>query len=202
MSMKRYALVFLAAFISCTETNNIQLTFGENGEGLDGFVCRDTSGEFLLNRIQSRVTTVVDFIATGGFPGCRGSQIRSWCDTPGRCRLLEEHRYCEEQTYTDVELPSSWTEEQAKAAVSDVLVQSAFAITSDAPDGWILVRVVTTTQSCAEIASGLSPAALVGCAYASPARLDTFRGKLFLGFDTVGGCNGDAVTACATDFFD
>src|SRR6185295_1378314 len=37
---------------SCVQTRQVELTFGDEGEGLDGFMCRDPAGAPILDRLQ------------------------------------------------------------------------------------------------------------------------------------------------------
>jgi hypothetical protein len=77
-------------------------------------------------------------------------------------------------------------------------------LTRDAPDGVVIVRLVGTTQSCAELAASgtFDPERLVGCAHSCPGDLDEIHGDLLLSLEGVGrDCEG-AVRVCASDDFD
>jgi hypothetical protein len=95
------------------------------------------------------------------------------------------------------------------------LHQSSALLSADAPDQELLVRMVTTTLTCDQVAQRpmrLSQwpvdeptakwgAAIFGCGYAGPLHLDSTHGALFLGLPTLDpvGCVQQAAV-CAADF--
>jgi hypothetical protein len=95
------------------------------------------------------------------------------------------------------------------------LDQSGARVSADAPDQELLVRMVTTTLSCDQIAQlpmRLSQwpvedpdtkwgEAIFGCGYAGPFRLDSEHGAVFLGLPTLDAVNCVPQAAvCAADF--
>lgn len=95
------------------------------------------------------------------------------------------------------------------------LSQSGALVSADAPDQELLVRMVTTTLSCDQIAQlpmRLSqwPAdapdtkwgeAIFGCGYAGPFHLDDKHGAVFLGLPTLDAVNcAPQAAVCAADF--
>jgi hypothetical protein len=100
-------------------------------------------------------------------------------------------------------------------AVFDELHQSGAIVSADAPDQELLVRMVTTTLTCDQIAarplrfsdwSADDPAtpwgeSIFGCGYAGPLRLDAEHGAVFLGLPTLDpvSCVPEAAV-CAADF--
>jgi hypothetical protein len=95
------------------------------------------------------------------------------------------------------------------------LDQSAALVSADAPDEELLVRMVTTTLSCDQIAQlplRLSQwpvenpdtkwgEAIFGCGYAGPFHLDAEHGAVFLGLPTLDAVNCvPEATVCAADF--
>jgi hypothetical protein len=107
----------------------------------------------------------------------------------------------------------------ARGALLDTIFaqlhQSSALVSADAPDQELLVRMVTTTLSCDQIAklpmrlsqwpvddpSTKWGAAIFGCGYAGPLRLDATHNQLFLGLPTLDpvGCVQQAAV-CAADF--
>lgn len=211
MRSKRASLAAILALnlvlVTCVEVRRIQITFGEQGEGLDGFLCRDTAGTPILTRLddgsgQSRpAALVVDFIRLGGLPGCRSGQVVRWCvDHP--CAPIAEHRACIEVQFSPL---TGLTRPQLRQAVQESLRNmDGTLLSGDAPDEFVLVRVVGTAQTCAEVerrGDGTIPPfdedRLVGCAYSCPVLLDSLEGDLFLGFETLTDVCEQGVRVCA-----
>ena len=96
--MKRALLALLLA--GCVPTRTVSLTFGSEGEGLDGFMCRDANDELLLSRLPpSREGSLVfDFIELHGVPGCRTGQLIEWCKSRD-CIPRPETRTCAPVTF-------------------------------------------------------------------------------------------------------
>jgi hypothetical protein len=101
------------------------------------------------------------------------------------------------------------------ADVFTQLDQSGALVSADAPDEELLVRMVTTTLSCDQIAQlpmRLSQwpvddpntkwgEAIFGCGYAGPLHLDAEHGAVFLGLPTLDAVNCvPQAAACASDF--
>lgn len=217
-------LLTLALLVSvfvpgCEErTNRIRLGFGEDGEGLDGFLCTDATGAPLLARALDPggtlqpIQLVVDFVDLGGegAPGCRGSQIIRWC-TQHECRPIGGTRAC-----LSVTVPGTFTGTEDPEVIRDGMqtlfrdVLAGEKLATDAPGGTVLVRLIATTESCETVLAGgpaasayepFDPASLLGCAFSSPVGLRSFDGELFLGFDAVeAGCTAVAVNYCARIF--
>jgi hypothetical protein len=95
------------------------------------------------------------------------------------------------------------------------LHQSGALVSMDAPDDEVLVRMVTTTLSCDQIAARptrfsdwptddpVTPwgQSIFGCGYAGPLHLDSVHGALFLGLPTLDAVNCVPEAAvCAADF--
>jgi len=192
---------------SCVQTRQVELTFGDEGEGLDGFMCRDPAGAPILDRLQDGAgqmlpaALVLDFIRLGGLPGCRSGQVMSWCvDHP--CAPIASHRACVEAQFSSVD---GLTRPQMRASLQQVMTSlKGTLLTGDAPDEFVLVRLVGTAQSCdqlAQLPDGTLPAfddsKLVGCVYSCPVLLDSLQGDLFLGFDTLTDLCEQGVRVCA-----
>jgi hypothetical protein len=192
---------------SCIEIRQVELTFGDQGEGLDGFMCRDTSGTPILTRLQDGsgqmqpAALVLDFIHLGGLPGCRSGQVMSWCvDHP--CAPIPEHRACVSAQFSTA---GGLTRQELRASVQQTMSSlEGTLVTGDAPDEFVLVRLVGTAQTCEELArrpDGTLPdfddAKLVGCVYSCPVLLDALEGDLFLGFDTLTDICEQGVRVCA-----
>lgn len=205
--MRRALVLGLVLAAGCTPTRTVSVTFGTDGEGLDGFLCKDASGKFLLERLQeadggtATASLVVDFIHLGGVPGCRTGQLIKWCESHD-CSPLRTTRSC-----VTVPLPSrtdGLTRDALRTAVLNAMKQAdAAEVIADAPDEFVLARVVGTTQPCADIAPvapaelpAFESADLLGCAYSCPVLFDKVEQDVYLGFETVTGCE-QGVRICA-----
>lgn len=192
--MTRASLV-LALLAGCTVQREVALTFGSEGEGLDGFMCRDPAGQYLLDRAKDSDggvrggSLVIDFVRLGGVPGCRTGQLMKWCSTH-ECRPLAHTRACVPLT-----LPTSTMKrEELRAAVLSAMKQTGnTGVLADAPDEFVIVRAVGSLEPC----GALMPAAdapalpdfdkaqLLGCAYSCPVLLDRVEQDVYLGFETL-----------------
>jgi len=193
--------------LTCVEVRRVTITFGDRGEGLDGFMCRDSTGTPILTRLEDTTgqmqpaALVVDYIRLGGLPGCRSGQVMSWCSDHS-CAPIAEARACVPVQFSPVD---GLSRPQLRAAVQDSLRSlGGTALTSDAPDEFVLVRMVGTAQTCAEVErrpDGTLPlfdeAKLVGCVYSCPVLLDELDGDLFLGFETLTDLCEQGVRVCA-----
>ena len=198
--MRRAVLALLLT--SCVETRSVSITFGSDGEGLDGFMCKDSSGAFLLSRLppDGHASLVVDFVRLGGVPGCRTGQLIKWCSTH-ECVPIQSTRSC-----VDVTLPAPGAprEELRASLLASLRASGAKEALADAPDEFVIVRVVGTTQACETllpVASAELPAfdksLLVGCAYSCPVLLDKVEQDLYLGFETLTGVCEQGVRTCS-----
>lgn len=189
------AWLVLLLLASCTVQREVALTFGSEGEGLDGFMCRDPAGQFLLDRAKDGDggvrggSLVIDFVRLGGVPGCRTGQLMKWCATH-ECKPLRHTRACVPLT-----LPTSMTKrEELRAAILSAMKQTGdTGVLADAPDEFVIVRAVGSLEPC----SALMPAAdapalpdfdkgqLLGCAYSCPVLLDRVEQDVYLGFETL-----------------
>ena len=201
--MKR-TLHAVAAFAvlacACEERRRtVDITFGEDLEGLSGFEClqenapgnppliqRAVSGETILP-----VNLVVDLISMGdGIPGCRPAQIRSWCATHD-CRPSKGRRVIQPLDLSGI-APSQPDALQQVLQRLDAL--DGVRIFDDVPGGKaILLRVVGTLESESALEQTDSAgryvvfdtAGLLGAAYSCPVVLSAASGELFLGFDAL-----------------
>lgn len=184
-------LVLLAT--GCDREQTVRIQLGPDGETLtQGFACRD--GDTLLaSRAlvgdELQMTLVVDLIRLDGFPGCRGEELIRACDAGG-CELVRP-RFC-----TTVTVPASDTETLLAALRAQLADE---VVTSDAPDGAVLVRAVATTRAvaCDALPDVLPPAELVGCAYSCPVLLDEVEGSIALSLDALSDQCAREVEACA-----
>lgn len=168
-----------------------------------GFLCRQDGNptKLLVERpdvlVGSMVTTsfVVDIVSLGGrLPGCRGEEIIAACTT-GDCELTgsSETRYCQQVTF-----PASLARDR-DALMQTITEQLHRApIVSDAPNGPVMIRAVSTSQTCDELLTqAIDPAKAVGCAYSCPAVLDDIDGPISLSLDTLNAQCEQQVRACA-----
>lgn len=204
--MRHVTLTMLLLLAGCAPTRTVSLTFGQDGEGLDGFMCKDESGKYLLERLPANgaASLVFDFIALKGVPGCRTGQLLQWCKgaKDGKCQPLPSSRGCVSMTLDQPEAMRDALREQLRARMREIRGTEAIP---DAPDEYVLVRVVGTTETCDEIRSRETTvpfvqSKLLGCAYSCPVRLDDVEQSVYLGFDGfVGKCSQGVVICSATD---
>jgi hypothetical protein len=178
------AALALLVLVACTPQHTIVLDLGVTGDPDKlpaGFACKRSNGDLMiqdaLDGNQLEMSLVVDFLDMhGGLPMCRGDAIARWCDDNGGCRPIEGPngvRYCIELKVTvDLQDPV------ASAAAFNAALKGSVVI-EDAPDIAVMVRVVGTVQSCAEVErwTGVDyptyqPAKVVGCAYSCAEFLD------------------------------
>ncbi len=204
----RAVITALLVTASCVELRRVSVTFGDFGEGLDGFLCKDKSGRMLLERLQQDAGTVpaslvVDFVRLGGAPSCRTGKLMQWCSTH-ECAPIRETRSC-----VTVDLPADNGADRPtlrKLIHERLRTLAGRGIIPDAPDEFVIVRVVGTAQSCDEVMpapGGPLPRferqKLVGCAYSCPVLLDKVEDELYLGFETLTAECEQGVAICADD---
>ena len=216
--MSARSLVWLMAAVcaACVQTRNVGVNFGDTGEGLDGFLCLDRAGNHLLDRLGTsdggvlRASIVTDFVGLGGVPGCRTGQLVKWC-AAHTCAPIATTRVC-----SSIELPTTAESDVTKladggvvrptlrAAVREKLkALSGKSISSDAPDQFVILRVLATAQPCEEVmAKGgqlppLDKSRLVGCAYSCPTLFDQDDQDVYLGFETLTDSCEQGVRLCA-----
>lgn len=198
--MRRALLLLVLS--SCVETRSVALTFGSEGEGLDGFMCRDSAEVPLLSRLppDGRASLVVDFVRLGGVPGCRTGQLMKWCTTH-ECVPIQSTRTCLDAT---LPLPGAPREELRAALLTAMRSLGAPETSADAPDEFVLVRVVGTTQGCDTLLpAGADPlpafdkSKLVGCAYSCPVLFDKVEQDVYLGFETLTASCEQGVRICS-----
>jgi hypothetical protein len=202
VGLASFPLTLALLLTACVETRSVALTFGSEGEGLDGFMCKDESGKFLLSRLagDGKASLVVDFVHLGGVPGCRTGQLVKWCTTHD-CSPMQQTRSCVEVTLPG---PNADREAMRGELLAALRASGAFQAIADAPDEFVLVRVVGTTQGCdALLPAGDSPlpafdkAQLVGCAYSCPVLFDKVEQDVYLGFETLVGQCAQGVRICS-----
>lgn len=194
----------LIVLCACMPTRTVELTFGSNGEGLDGFMCKDEQGAYLMEKLadDGRASLVFDFIQLGGVPGCRTGQLVSWCSTHD-CSPIKNARGCVEVT---LPRPVAVREDFRKALVESLAAAGVQPATGDAPDEFVLARVVGTKQSCADLLArpdgslpSLDKAQLLGCAYSCPVLFDRVEQDVYLGFETLTAACAQGVRICSDD---
>jgi hypothetical protein len=201
------SLLALALLASCDEVRQVRLTFGEEGEGLDGFLCREPDGSYLLSHAVPPSggavpsSLVIDFVRLGGLPGCRSGQLIHWC-ADHDCAVIPEHRVCLPAPLPDITgLPRPEAREQIREALRNL---SGDTVASQAPDDFVIVRATATLQPCDELlASGgavptMKEEELVGCAYSCPVLLNAIEDDVYLGFDTLTEQCAQGVHVCAS----
>jgi hypothetical protein len=206
--MMRSFVVTALLVAACEQPHQVEILLGPDRETLsDGFACvtEETPREALVARggliadpeggFQITFSIVVDFIAVGGgLPGCRGEEIRTWCERH-TCAPVPSARSCKEITIR--RLTTAIVAEGGDALKAFILDQAytqlgTEPVTERAPDGTVIIRAVATDQSCAAV-TGDTPepfdtsdtsTTLMGCAYSCPVVLDNVDGTIQLSLDT------------------
>jgi len=199
--MRPAAALAALALAACEDHRTITLLLGPDDHTLTaGFACRAETGELLVERSHRDADytfqLVIDTVELGAtFPGCRGEEVLAACaDQP--CDLIG--RYC-----TTVTIPETDIADPASILAALHAQIGHPSLITDAPDQPIVVRAVTTLQSCAELTPGdgslprLDPDQAVGCAYSCPVILDDLRGSLGLALDTLDDHCAPQVRQCA-----
>lgn len=201
--MRRVLPAAALLVFACVDHRSVGLTFGDDGEGLDGFLCKDSSNAYVLDRLEpdggfvdgglEPASLVTDFLRLGGVPSCRASQLVEWCSTH-TCAPIDSTRVC-----TPISLPSGVTGRPRDALRGDVKAAlgqslSGQQVTAQAPSEFVMLRVIATKQPCDQImpnASGTLPdydkTQLVGCAYSCVTNFNEVDQDVYLGFDSIGG---------------
>jgi hypothetical protein len=196
-------LAALAALIGCEDHRTVTLLFGPTDQTLTaGFTCRDDTGAYLIERAHAGATydfqVVIDVVDLGArYPGCRGEEVVAACTGVGaRCGLLA--RSC---TSVHIAKANISPDSALLRALHDQLGHPQ--LLAEAPHRPIVVRVVATTQPCAELTPPgggfphLTPALATGCAYSCPVVLDDFTGSLGVALDTLSNKCAAQVAGCA-----
>ncbi len=197
--------------VGCVVERDVRLELARGPGGAPaGFLCRVPmeagGGPRLLEQVASqlapcdascatgscrRAAFVFDFIETPGVPSCRGGALAAFCSAE-RC-TLPVRRCFEVDTCVASDLDSTIqsVNDGLRAATGGVVL-------ADAPASPVLVRMVGTAQSCADVESdGLVRESVFGCAYSCPAQLDAVEGSVLLDLDILDDECGASVYACA-----
>jgi hypothetical protein len=180
----------------------VELTFYDDTAGPHGFTCRENGNpdKLLVERVvrDGRLTLVVDFFQLDATPTCSGIALLEWCHV-NPCPLLTGKRSC-------VDVPLAFLEDAGNAS-PQTLVRRALAevkgelVTASAPDAIVLVRVVATTASCADVAKegvAFECSKLVGCANSCPVYLPEAGADVQLDLDAnPGQCDETTIRVCS-----
>jgi hypothetical protein len=189
----------LAILVACKseEVHEVTLKFARPSKVQRGFECLDsTTRKPLFDRLTTnggKGSLVVDFVLLGGLPHCRPLQLAEWCRSHP-CPLDVKERYC-----TPVVLPNDGTS-RVDAIVQTLDDLSKTVVSRSAPDAYVLVRAVLTSESCDALAAGadFDRKRLAGCVYSCPVLLSSVDGDLLLDLDAITLNCEDAVDACAS----
>jgi len=154
-----------------------------------GFDCKDaTTGALLASRItsnQGEASLVIDYLRLGGVPHCRPAQLVDWCHDK-TCPTVPEARVC-----MPISVPSS-----ATPVVSLLRTLQGTVVSPSAPEDYVLVRAVVTTEACDQVGAKFDPHRIAGCVYSCPTLLGA-DGAVLLDLDTTdNNCEGN-VDVCA-----
>lgn len=178
------------------DVNEVRLVLPD--DGALGLMCvDDDTGAGLIERAVradggAEFSVVLDYLGFDGVPSCRPTQILDWCRERG-CPI--RRRSCVELS-VDGPLPEDPLE--AQAAFVEAL-RNMGPLTRDAPDGIVMVRMVLTTERCADLESNQYQCdGLLGCVYSCPVPLDDVRGDVLLELDLLSDrCDETIVRICA-----
>lgn len=199
--------MLLLVLAGCTRYREVGVTFGEEGEGLDGFLCKE-SGRWMLDREATdaglrTVSIVTDIVGlSGGAPGCRTGQLMTWCRKANvSCAPKPEFRRCH-----TVQLPMgnqaiADRDELRKSVRTQLSSLGGVELFADTPDEHVILRMVATLQPCSEVEGAtleLEPTKLLGCAYSCPTNFDRTTEDVYLGFETLVGQCEQGVRICAS----
>lgn len=191
------AISVLAA--ACDErVHEVRLAFTDDGQGVRGFVCKEPGGGYLALRAveTGHASIVVDYIRLGGAPLCRPVKLLDWCRDHG-CPILKELRACLDLPA----VPPDASIEPGHDPVGDALRSLQGSLVSpDAPEEPVLVRVVATARTCAEVEAGgvaFECESLIGCANSCPVFLPSV-GEVPLDLDVSSDQCEAAVIVCAS----
>ncbi len=196
---------------------------------LAGFACSTSDGTITANKSRAllarafkasetnpklvilRATVVMDYVALGGYPRCRATEIANYCGDEGNdCNPVQSRRTCLD--LEPVEIPVATFSaaldliDTAGAVFAKYVKEqvSGELVTRDAPDTESILRLVGTTETCAEIEArdGLAfdEDRLLGCSYSCPLVPSAARGEILLDFEGVGACERDVITCAGTSF--
>jgi hypothetical protein len=197
--MRTLCLVLLLA--ACKEEKILAVTLGDPDIVPLAFRCRDDESRIpLVARAYDstsqtvRVAMVYDFIHLGGLPGCRNSQIASWCEK-NDCQPMPQRRRCKE-----IEVPIDFNPDPGENIRAVLAELPGAVLTEDAPDEPVIIRLVAVAKmTCDELGQDMAfpEESVVGCAISCPVQLDYVEGAVLLDLPAVGErCEG-AVTSCA-----
>ena len=190
----RWPCLLAVLLCACPEVRHVSVTFGAEGEGLDGFMCKDAAGKLLLERLNDAgggakpACLVYDFLDLGGVPGCRSGQLVQWCAVHA-CRVLSETRFAIAVDLRE-QLPLAPRDELRRALLAKMkgLRDDLYLV---APVHPAMLRVVATAQPCEQLTgpgpdggqAGFLPDQLVGCAYTCPVPFGQIDQDVYIGFD-------------------
>ncbi len=196
---------------------------------LSGFACTTSDSRFaargstvLLARAYTespvsakvavvKATMVIDYVALGGYPRCRATEIVNYCAEEGKsCEPIARQRQCLDLDPLEIpvkDLAALVSLYQRSSAVFADYAKTRLSgelVTRDAPDVESIVRLVGTTETCNELEArgGLDfdPEKLIGCSYSCPLVPSAVRGEILLDFESVGACEDDVIACAGTSF--
>lgn len=207
--MTRAALLGLCLLaLGCERVAHVRLRLSVPDGTPGGFKCTDSCGTPLLSRAfagappsgnasaVARLSVRGDFIRLASQPlGSSPAQLVQYCTaapgncvaTPGSCR--------------DLELQVTGTElDRMGSLLAAKLEEAPLVITQDAPEGFVIFRVVVDSRPCAQVDETFLPT-LIGCAFTSPLVLEQ-GGELNVGLGSPAAQNfcNFAVLRCASTF--
>jgi hypothetical protein len=187
----------------CDQVKQVTVTqtimFDTQVGGPSGFSCAGGNGKPLADRAtKGQFSIVADLIAVGGGGGleCRTASIQSWCAS-NPCPFVPASRTC-----IPVTIEAGARNEDGGVVQAVVAALGRTVIAQSAPDNYILVRVVATTQPCTELADATGVfdcGGLIGCATSCPFNPTGPSGdqELQLDYTSPAECE-QAVYACAS----
>lgn len=199
--------VYALSGFACTTSDGRPAVMQSEALGARAFTASETQqGAVVVN-----ATLVLDYIRLGGYPRCRANTILNYCAEEGRdCVPMASERVCIdlEPLTISVETLQQLTElkRNGSSLFADFVRErvSGSVVTSGAPDEEAILRLVGTTETCAQIEArgGLDfdTDKLLGCSYSCPLVPSAARGEILLDFEGVGRCENDVIR-CASERF-
>ncbi len=159
-----------------------------------GLDCRDaTLNTLLAARLQAnhgRGSVVVDYLRLGGVPHCRPREIGDWC-TKHTCPTIPETRVC-----IPITVPTT-NPHPVQDLYQAINALQGRVVTSSAPDEYVLVRLVATSEECDQLGGAFDTRRLAGCLYSCPVLLSA-DGDVLLDLDPTDINCESTVDVCAT----
>jgi hypothetical protein len=170
----------MALLTACQSSDQLVITFGPKGQGLEGFFCTDTQGRPIIDRCANPplqdgglrpINLVFDVIGLDGGPGCLTADLVSWCQSVN-CSPNWPVRQCVPlpmQALNAVYISGDAGKGTAAALLEAVQGLAGTPLVSGfVSTDQVIIRAVATLEPCEGLAHGFDAGLLVGCAFSCP----------------------------------